>query len=241
MKISFDSNASRAELQLVQSLVVQFLNALDAAPETIDTADNPSTGTNTAEMFAKPLALVPPVNVSHLPEVAAPVPPVAGIERDAEGLPWDARIHASTKTKTAKGVWTSKRGMNDAALVQRVKAEIGATLPSATPQATIPAPVFPTTTPAAAIPSPVDAPALTLPATSFTLPPVATPPAPVAAPQTLGELMAAVGPLMATLQIAPNALQEAATAVGVPSLAMLATANRPDLVEAIWRKLQPAA
>lgn len=233
MKISFDSNASRGELLLVQSLVVQFLNALDAAPETIDTADNPSTGTNTAEMFAKPLALVPPVNVSHLPEVAAPVPPVAGIERDAEGLPWDARIHASTKTKTAKGVWTSKRGMNDAALVQRVKAEIGATLPSATPQATIPAPVFQ--------PPPVDAPALTLPAASFTLPPVATPPAPVAAPQTLGELMAAVGPLMATLQIAPNALQEAATAVGVPSLAMLATANRPDLVEAIWRKLQPAA
>lgn len=32
---------------------------------------------------------------------------------DAEGLPWDERIHSSNKKKTAKGVWVARRGVDD--------------------------------------------------------------------------------------------------------------------------------
>jgi len=39
---------------------------------------------------------------------------------DAEGMPWDERIHASTKTKTATGVWKAKRGV-DKTLVTLVR------------------------------------------------------------------------------------------------------------------------
>src|SRR5690606_15389042 len=47
--------------------------------------------------------------------ISAQVAPsqVANAELDKEGLPWDARIHASTKTKTQKGMWTRKKGVAD--------------------------------------------------------------------------------------------------------------------------------
>jgi len=32
---------------------------------------------------------------------------------DAEGTPWDERIHAGTKTMSAKGIWKKKRGVDD--------------------------------------------------------------------------------------------------------------------------------
>lgn len=244
MKISFDSNAPRAELLLVADLVQQFLSATTeaiaaaiVAPAVIAPQDNPSAGVDTAAMFAPPAAAVVVPLPLALPTAPAALPPVVGIERDAEGLPWDARIHASTKTKTAKGVWTSRRGMNDAALVQKVKAEIGATLPAAVPQATVPAPVF-APQPTLALVPPAAPPVVA--AIPPALPPVALPPAPPAAPQTFGELMTAAGPLLASGAIPPTALQDAATAIGVAQISMLATVSRPDLIMAIWQKLQPA-
>lgn len=44
-------------------------------------------------------------------------PPPAGKEEpelDVDGLPWDERIHASTKKKTQDGRWKKKRGIDDA-------------------------------------------------------------------------------------------------------------------------------
>lgn len=38
----------------------------------------------------------------------------ANVELDVTGLPWDGRIHASTKTKTQKGEWTKLKGCDDA-------------------------------------------------------------------------------------------------------------------------------
>lgn len=43
-------------------------------------------------------------------------------EKDAEGLTWDHRIHASTKTKTVKGNWKLKKGV-DHDMVALVKDE----------------------------------------------------------------------------------------------------------------------
>lgn len=42
---------------------------------------------------------------------------------DANGLPWDARIHAGTKVKNADGSWRARRGV-DPELVESVTAEL---------------------------------------------------------------------------------------------------------------------
>lgn len=46
-----------------------------------------------------------------------------GPELDTDGLPWDDRIHASTKTKKQDGKWKAKRGVN-AETVKQVEAEL---------------------------------------------------------------------------------------------------------------------
>lgn len=51
---------------------------------------------------------------------------------DADGLPWDERIHSSSKKKTAKGVWVRRRGLQDAEY-EEVKAEITGAEPVAQP------------------------------------------------------------------------------------------------------------
>lgn len=47
------------------------------------------------------------------------------IELDSAGMPWDARIHASTKTKVKDGTWKKMRGV-DEDLVAEVEAELAA-------------------------------------------------------------------------------------------------------------------
>lgn len=59
---------------------------------------------------------------------AAEQPADTAPELDASGLPWHADIHASTKTKTAKGIWTKRKGVDDAT-VARVTAQLRATYP----------------------------------------------------------------------------------------------------------------
>lgn len=49
----------------------------------------------------------------------SPVPPTT----DSTGLPWDERIHASSKALNADGTWRTKRGV-DKALVAEVEAEL---------------------------------------------------------------------------------------------------------------------
>lgn len=47
-------------------------------------------------------------------------------ELDANGLSWDARIHAATKTKDVNGRWKYKRGIDRDVLVPEVEAELRA-------------------------------------------------------------------------------------------------------------------
>lgn len=51
--------------------------------------------------------------------------PIPQVPVDKEGLPWDHRIHASTKTFIADGTWKLKRGV-DAAEVAMVKEQLKA-------------------------------------------------------------------------------------------------------------------
>jgi hypothetical protein len=67
------------------------------------------------------------------PGVTPAPPPAAGsVELDANGLPWDERIHASTKTKKQDGSWKRKSGIEDS-LVESVTTELRATYPAPAP------------------------------------------------------------------------------------------------------------
>lgn len=46
------------------------------------------------------------------------------IELDKEGLPWDERIHSSTKSKNEDGKWKLRKGMGNSAQLPAIKAEL---------------------------------------------------------------------------------------------------------------------
>ena len=49
---------------------------------------------------------------------------IAAAELDSQGLPWDERIHAGTKSKTAVGAWTKKKGVDEttsAAVIKQLR------------------------------------------------------------------------------------------------------------------------
>lgn len=169
---------------------------------------------------------VPPLAPATVAPTAATPAPASG-ERDAEGMPWDERIHSSTKAKTEKGLWRIKRGINDPQLIARVKAELLAVQPSATPQPTIPAPVF-----QAPQPAPVLA-----PQQSFQPAPVMPQPTQqqAASPTDFNSLMTLVGPMIAQQKIAPDALNAAVMSFGLANLAALA--QNPAYVPMVWAKL----
>ena len=86
---------------------------------------------------------------------AAQVTPqqIANAEVDAEGLPWDGRIHAGTKTKTQKGIWTQKKGV-DEAVRDAVVAELRQQYPAAAATVTAPAaPQVAVSVPAISVPT----------------------------------------------------------------------------------------
>lgn len=139
----------------------------------------------TATTFAAPAPTVPappaPTNANAAQVVAPPTANLAGgVELDKAGLPWDGRIHASTKTKTKPGLWTAKRGV-DPALVVTVEAELRQIM-AAAPAVAPAAPVAPLA-PVAPIPAPQAATA-TIPTAGVASSAVAAPvpPAPPAAP-----------------------------------------------------------
>ena len=65
----------------------------------------------------------------------ADMAPPAALGLDAEGYPWDERIHSSSRNTVADGTWRRKRGVDDE-LVAQVRAEWDAKLRSAAPAPT---------------------------------------------------------------------------------------------------------
>jgi hypothetical protein len=85
------------------------------------------------------------------PPAAGTAPPAPqettdGPELDAEGLPWDSRIHASTRTRNKDETWRLLRGV-DQGLVDQVKAELKAAMSAPVPASP---PAAPAETPPAA-------------------------------------------------------------------------------------------
>ncbi len=68
------------------------------------------------------------------------------VDLDVNGLPWDFRIHASTRTKNADGSWKNKRGVSQHLSVE-VKDELKRTMAIEVPVPPVPNPTVETETP----------------------------------------------------------------------------------------------
>lgn len=156
-----------------------------------------------------------------------PVAPPPGVDVDNSGLPWDARIHASTKVKNADGSWRNKRGV-DPALITTVTAELRQVM-AATGAPAVAAP-----------PPPAEAAPITDPAAAFAAPPppVAAPAPPVAeaAPAATApmaefpRIMKIVTEKQAAGLVTTELVRNIAVQLGLTGVADLA--KRPDLIPA---------
>lgn len=76
-------------------------------------------------------------------QVFAPAAPISSVDLDTDGLPWDFRIHARTKTKMKDGSWKKLRGVGPE-LVKKVEAELKAAVSApAAPSIPVPPPAIP--------------------------------------------------------------------------------------------------
>lgn len=87
---------------------------------------------------------------------------------DSNGLPWDERIHSSSKALTEKGAWRKRKGVNDLT-VTAVEAELRARAPNV---AAALAPHIPPVTTGVPLPPPVIPGAPGVPAVPMPMPPV---------------------------------------------------------------------
>ena len=171
-------------------------------------------------------------------EVASALAPaVAGgeVERDKDGIPWDERIHASTKTKTQAGIWTRRRNLDDATF-DAVMAELRAantartmeaaqalTTPAETSAAEAFTPPASVTIPPASVPAP--------PAAAVPTPPAATPapaPANTGEAPSFVEIMKKVTTGQSSGKLTQASLQENLAAVGLKNIGELAAPTAGD-------------
>jgi len=182
-------------------------------------------------------------------------PNPGGVELDKNGLPWDGRIHASTKGKIGDGSWRKKVGVTTE-LTAQVEAELRAALgaPPAAPAPEAPAAPIPPAPPAAPAPVPAPPPAVPVAPVPMAAPvaPVPTPPAadtasgPAAAttaasaPATdFASLMRKITGLQAAGALTVEQTAEISGALGISGVRDLIT--RPDLVPSFDALLPVAA
>lgn len=178
----------------------------------------------------------PPVGFDNGPTVAPVASPSSGVELDADGLPWDARIHsgpADKRPKNADGRWRRGRGVNDetvATVTAELRQIMGAPAPTPTPAAA------PTPAPEPALASPPPAPVVAAPTPA----PAAPPPTPGAvvtesgpavaatAVETFADLMKKVTRMQTAGLVTVETTSQIAASLGLTGLRDLM--NRPDLV-----------
>lgn len=134
--VQFPMDADPEQVRLAIARIKSAFNLDD------DSTATPTTTTPAAEPApTAPQAQVTPQQVKEA-------------ELDNEGMPWDERIHAGTKTKTAKGIWTKRKGVDDATR-DAVVAELRQQYPAdeSADEAPAAAPTAPTVAPPAAAPT----------------------------------------------------------------------------------------
>jgi hypothetical protein len=195
--------------------------------------------------FAGIPTVVPPAPAAITPP-APPVdtPPLApiGVALDGEGLPWDQRIHASTKTfRQSDNTWKLKKGA-DATLVGQVKAELRTAMgaPVVPPPAPVTPPVVPVApmvneTPVPPVNETVVPPAPVVPTPAAVTPPVPPAPAPPAA-MTYPELVQAVTAKQGQDKISFMEVVKVCNDHGLANLQLLG--SRPDIIPSVFAKLE---
>ena len=190
--------------------------------------------------LALPTMPAPPV-VPLAPglHLAPPAPPITAAEQDeqntieaggvdAEGMPWDERIHASTKRRTQGGVWQRRKGVDDAVFAA-VRGELRGA-PVVAPVAPV-VPTVPVVIPVVTVPI---APAVSAAPAAPVVAPVVTPPTAPDAPAsdiTWASLMQLMVEKQRTGKCTPRQMADIVGKRGVAPFPMLAT--RPDLWSAV--------
>lgn len=184
--------------------------------------------------FPPPLAVVatPPAASSDGAPFAPPTEPVVAPAvadgRDADGLPWDARIHASTKVLNADGTWRGRRGVHDETR-KLVEAELRQNM-----AAPAPPPPPPLETQADVTTERVDMPPPPPPGFQQSVAPDVPPPPPApptaSGPQLFADFMRKVTEAQTAGTLTTDAPMTIAKGLGLASTAGLMT--RPDLLPA---------
>lgn len=97
-----------------------------SAPVTVAVPAPPSADTTPPPAVVSALTTnaVPPAPLESAPQANVTASnPVTGVELDKDGIPWDARIHSTAKTKNADGSWRLKKGVGKE-IVTLVKEEL---------------------------------------------------------------------------------------------------------------------
>lgn len=242
------SDTERAVLRLIAGEMITATVADTLKGAVRDIAAQPAQDEDDAAAPVEPTeAHSPHTQVIDLPQAPTPANP----NLDANGLPWDKRIHSSSRAKVADGTWRYARNL-DKALIATVEAELRAV--QAIP---VPEPVAPVATTPAGWPfraNDTSVPVVsadgnelvrqvaaecitTPPAPIVPLPPVA-PPAPTTLPMTFAQLMQHVTPLLVSGKLTQPILQGVVEKCGLPHLAALGA--RPDLVETVRAAIDEA-
>lgn len=225
MKTSITLTGSLVEMSQVLALLADHGFGEESLEATLKTNSTESTvNWSPVQGMPDPTKMVEVTPMAEPVTVSGVIDPVT-IELDASGLPWDERIHASTKTKKADGTWTARRGV-DKATSQAVEAELRAKFPNAPARAVTPtAPVAsaPTVSGVAAV-SPVSE--SVMPTGTFTGPGVM-------APTVVPAGMPGIAPIM------PVAAPVAPEPVAVAPVAPVAPASSPTTLHELMERLAP--
>lgn len=187
-----------------------------------------------------------------IPQPPVPLPNPGGVEVDAAGLPWDARIHsgpADKKPRNGDQTWRRKRGADDALVAQveaELRAALGAPAAGSVPAAPIPPAPAPVPAPPAAIPvapAPIPAPPVPVPtpepaATASISPVVTTAPSEAPAADFAG-LMRKITARQTAGVLTIESTAALCAALGIAGIRDLVT--RPDLVPSFDALLPPLA
>lgn len=173
-------------------------------------------------------------------------------ELDVDGYPWDERIHASGRSKTAGGQWRKRRGTAPARVAQveaELRNKIASIAVAANPTLTVtPAPLTVPPPPAASGPLPPPpepsfvppAPAQTILTATIAAPP-ATPPTPATPTgRSFDELMALVTDVVVGELVSEEDVMALVKAQGLKELADLADAD-PATVAAVYNAIEGVA
>jgi hypothetical protein len=204
-----------------------------AAPNTAvvvqsETARAGNAGTSAPTAVPPPPVVMPgSTGATVAPNTASPA---GTVELDATGLPWDARIHSRTKSKTNAGNWTAKRGV-DPSTVTKVEGELRQVMAAPSPVVATSPVAGPAIYPATSVEGVINVP---LPGTQGTGGGAASVD-PTAGRQAFIGLVGRTSAAMNGGKITQGEVTQICAAAGVAALPLLA--NRLDLVGHIAQQI----